>query len=176
MQIGRWKDTVEIVGVFAIVASLIFVGLQLKQEDEIAQLEMFDRSLEQQREFADWITQHADLWQRGCSGEELSDSEQLVFAQIFTLYISHNYLRWLRFMVTDFAGSDGQYLIDAYAANIHRYPGMRTAWEERNEWATEGRRYADQYVAEYRDLMSARLEELQAIEPDPKWHPKFCGI
>ena len=176
MQSGQWKDTVELIGVFAIVASLIFVGLQLKQEDEVAQLEMFDRSAEQQRELADLITQHADVWQRGCVGEELSDTDQLVFAQIHNQFIVHTYLRWLRFKVSDFAGSDGQYLIDAYAANIHRYPGIAAASEKRSEWAAEGRRYTDQYVDEYRDLVAARLEELKVIEPTPRWDAKFCGF
>ena len=175
MKHTNWKEIAELFGIAAIVASLVFVGLQLKQEDEVAQLEMFDRSLEQQRELADWITQHAEIWQRGCSGEELSDSDQLVFARIYLVYLNHNYLRWLRFKVSDFAGSDGQHLINSLAANIHRYPGIRAASEERLEWAEEGRRYTDHYVAEYIDLTGARLEELEVIEPNPEWDAKFCG-
>jgi hypothetical protein len=171
----NWKDIAELLGIAAIVASLVFVGLQLKQEDEVAQLEMFDRSVEQQREFADWITQHAEIWQRGCIGEELSDTDQLVFAQIYNVYINHTYLRWLRFKVSDFAGGDGQYLIDSFAANIHRYPGILAVGEERLEWAEEGRRYTDRYLAEFLDLTAARLEELKFIEPNPERDAKFCG-
>ena len=36
MKLYSWKETVEIVGISAIVGSLIFVGLQLKQSQEIA--------------------------------------------------------------------------------------------------------------------------------------------
>ena len=36
MDISRWKDTAELIGIVAIIASLIFVGLQLKQSQEIA--------------------------------------------------------------------------------------------------------------------------------------------
>jgi hypothetical protein len=36
MQLASWKDAVEIAGISAIVGSLIFVGLQLKQSQEIA--------------------------------------------------------------------------------------------------------------------------------------------
>jgi len=32
----NWKDIAELIGITAIVASLIFVGLQLKQSQEIA--------------------------------------------------------------------------------------------------------------------------------------------
>ena len=36
MKSMNWKDVVEFVGIAAIVASLLFVGLQLKQSQEIA--------------------------------------------------------------------------------------------------------------------------------------------
>lgn len=36
MQIANWKDIAEVLGISAIVASLIFVGLQMKQSQEIA--------------------------------------------------------------------------------------------------------------------------------------------
>jgi hypothetical protein len=36
MQFSKWKERAELVGLGAIIASLIFVGLQLKQSQEIA--------------------------------------------------------------------------------------------------------------------------------------------
>lgn len=36
MKFSQWKDIAELIGLVAIVASLIFVGLQLKQSQEIA--------------------------------------------------------------------------------------------------------------------------------------------
>lgn len=36
MKFSQWKDIAELVGLVAIVASLIFVGLQLKQSQDIA--------------------------------------------------------------------------------------------------------------------------------------------
>ena len=36
MKFAEWKDVAELVGIAAIIASLLFVGLQLKQSHEIA--------------------------------------------------------------------------------------------------------------------------------------------
>ncbi len=36
MNFSRWKDIAELIGLVAIIASLIFVGLQLKQSQQIA--------------------------------------------------------------------------------------------------------------------------------------------
>jgi hypothetical protein len=45
MKSGNWKDVAEILGILAIVASLIFVGLQLKQSQDIAIAQQYqDRS------------------------------------------------------------------------------------------------------------------------------------
>ncbi len=42
-------------------------------------------------------------------------------------------------------------------------------------WAAEGRRFEDDYLAEYRRVLDTRLAELAEIEPNPNWDPKHCG-
>ena len=68
MKAESWKQIAEAIGVAAIVASLIFVGLQVRQEDDVARLELIDRSIDHQRELHKWIAENADLWIRGCAG------------------------------------------------------------------------------------------------------------
>lgn len=46
MKMTNWKDIAELVGITAIVASLIFVGLQLRQEQVIARTELASVSAE----------------------------------------------------------------------------------------------------------------------------------
>lgn len=41
-----WRETAELVGIFAILISLIFVVLQLRQEKELLELEMRNYMLE----------------------------------------------------------------------------------------------------------------------------------
>ena len=41
MNQNRWKEMFEVVGMLAIVASLIFVGLQVRQDKEIARSQLF---------------------------------------------------------------------------------------------------------------------------------------
>lgn len=68
MRMESWKHVAEAIGVAAIIASLIFVGLQIRQEDDIARLELIDKSTDQQCELQEWIAENADLWIRGCAG------------------------------------------------------------------------------------------------------------
>lgn len=177
MRTKAWRQIAEAIGVAAIVASLVFVGFQIRQEDDIARLELIDRSTDQQRELQEWIAENADLWVRGCAGSELSAAEEKVFQSIFDIYISQTYNRWVvRYAIKEQTGAGGQYLIDSIAANVHRYPGFRAAFDARRSWTAEGRRYEDYYVDEYRRALDARLAELEKIDPDPNWDLKHCGM
>jgi hypothetical protein len=170
-----WKSIAEIVGVTAIVASLIFVGLQVRQEDDIARLELIDRSTDQQRDLHVWMTENADVWIRGCAGSELGEADQFIFQSIVRHYASQTYNRWVRYTITSQTGSNGQFLIDAEAANIHRYPGFRAAFYAMRVWSAEGRRYEDSYFQEFRRRLDSRLAELTEIDPNPDWDLKHCG-
>jgi hypothetical protein len=175
MNSTQWRQVAEATGVAAIVASLVFVGLQIRQEDDIARLELIDRSTEQQRDLQIWITENSDVWTRGCAGSELSDADQVIFQHIIDMYVNQTYNRWVRFTITEQTGSGGQYLIDAFAANIHRYPGFRAAYNARETWAAEGRRYEDMYTDEFQQTVKNRLAELAEIDPHPDWDLKHCG-
>lgn len=176
MRTNKWREIAEAIGVAAIVASLVFVGLQIRQEDDIARLELIDRSTEQQRELQIWISENSDVWTRGCAGSELSDAERAIFQSMVAVYGNQAYNRWVvRFAITEQTGSGGQYLIDALAANVHRYAGFRAAYIAKRSWAVEGRRYNDDYTADFRQAFDTRLAELAEIDPEPEWDLSHCG-
>jgi hypothetical protein len=50
MKRSNWKDTAELVGIAAIVASLIFVGLQMRQSHEIALVTLYQMRADAARE------------------------------------------------------------------------------------------------------------------------------
>ncbi len=62
MKPNNRKAVAESVGVAAVVASLIFVGLQIRQEDEIATIEYASRYDEQVRELNALMMNYADIW------------------------------------------------------------------------------------------------------------------
>jgi hypothetical protein len=172
----KWKEIAEAIGIAAIVASLVFVGFQIRQEDDIARLELIDRSTDQQREIKEWIAEYSDIWVRGCAGAELDEAEHAVFQSIADIYVSQAYNRWVvRYAITEQTGAGGQYLVDAMAANLHRYPGFRAAYDARRSWSVEGRRFEDFYVDEWRLALATRLAELAEIEPHPDWDTRHCG-
>ena len=84
MKSNNWKDFAERIGIAAIVASLIFVGLQMRQAEVIAKSEMHASYLANRIEMHAAIIEHSDIWKRGNKGEKLEEDESAIFSrQVF---------------------------------------------------------------------------------------------
>ena len=75
----NWRGIVELVGIFAVVASLIFVGLQLRQDQRIAEAEIYADFDDTQIELSRLILENRELWLAGSNGEQLSELDQQSF-------------------------------------------------------------------------------------------------
>jgi hypothetical protein len=82
MENRNWKDVAEIVGITAIVVSLVFFGYQMQQDRRIA-LAAHELSLFEARFYVNQsISEHPEIWLRGNAGEALIESERLIFRNI----------------------------------------------------------------------------------------------
>jgi hypothetical protein len=118
-------DCLQLVGMAAVVASLLFVGLQIKLSDEIAMVELLDNSAIRNLELSTPRANHADIWQRACAGDELSSSEKVVASGIYFSFVSNNWNAWARARATGYGLAESEYYTDRVAVNIQRYPGLR---------------------------------------------------
>lgn len=161
---------------FGIIASLVFVGMQVKQTDVIASVEGQDNAVQRHFDMLSLMTEHADVWQRGCAGEDLGAVERAQFAKIFIIYTNNNFAGWRRLEVSGYRQSKSEYNINGYAANLHRYPGMAIAFRSSKEWDKLG--FGDNLgptFEKYYSLIAERVKELEEIEPNPKYGVEWCG-
>ena len=140
MKFKQFNEIAELVGTVAVVASLIFVGLQLqqtqqqlKQAEDIALTEMNSSHIANVIESNNAIIQNIEIWLRGNSGEELSPAE----LQIYTRLI-HNVNESIYFSVESSERLNKDYVatleVAAYAAFLYENPGARHVWREREQW------------------------------------------
>jgi hypothetical protein len=76
MKTSNWKDAAELVGILAIVASLIFVGLQLRQDQTIAGSQVFADYVATDIAFQATIADYSDILVKGNAGTPLNEVEQ----------------------------------------------------------------------------------------------------
>ena len=70
-----WKGWLEGIGIVAIVASLLFVGLQMRQAQQFAMAEVYQKTLSSRSELTNSINENVVIWNKGRSGGELTDDE-----------------------------------------------------------------------------------------------------
>ena len=166
MKNVTWRELVEVVGVLSIVASLIFVGLELRQAQQIA---VIDSSATR----AGWffanrasIKEHADVWHKGNSGSDLTPAEQIIFSNLVRDIHTNNRFTWSR---ERRLGDDGQ----DYAAHeltwiLYQNPAARNEWERyiRNNEAMRRTLMPTRYASSgsFTNIVSADLEKLDRMD------------
>lgn len=129
MKSANWKDIAELIGIAAIVASLVFVGMQMKQSQQLALAEsvqlMRANGIEQGALQAAYI----DIWMRGNSGEELNDEDREVYQILFRQTQSQWFFNWIALdnIGTEYEGVGPK----SFARYIHQNPGARAEWARR---------------------------------------------
>lgn len=129
MDFRKFNEVAELVGIVAIVASLVFVGLQMKQASDIALNEVSLGMLATGIEINNEMNEHADIWIRGSRGDELDETEAFVFDGLMqNLNNVAFFARTMRVRLgDDERQSTGVY---NFARILHENPGARKAWME----------------------------------------------
>ena len=87
MKLNILKNIAELIGMVAIVASLIFVGFQLQQDRSIAEAEFLTTDQGLEIEFAQLVQNSPGAWRKGLAGEELNPEEEVEFdLMAYTLF------------------------------------------------------------------------------------------
>lgn len=142
MKAVRWHDIAELIGIGAIVASLLFVGLQLRQAQRIALSERNASELANAIQESSALMAYADTWVRGNAGEALTPVEQVVFRRLVR---NVNDLAYFNVQQQRLLGRDDVAELDiaAYAGFLHENPGARRGWRTREENLQRYRRAAN---------------------------------
>lgn len=163
MSTPNWKGTAEFVGVVAIVGSLIFVGWQIKQEQDIALAEINLALLSSEIEINIAIGENAEVWAKGNAGEELTRAEQILYENLLESVSYHartDRRQYLQFDQKRMA----QVRIAEFAYFLHRNPGARETWQlrsdrEEKDWSS----LVPGFNSTYRAAVMADLDKLDQM-------------
>lgn len=123
-----WKDGVELVGIAAIVASLVFVGLEMRQTRGIAMSERAGSMLSSDIEARRPIYEFPDIWARGNAGAELNRSEAVVYRALIRDINAYAFQRRYSALLIDDQDSFDAATWDM-AGFLYENPGARREWE-----------------------------------------------
>lgn len=152
MKQAKLRDWLEIIGIFAVVVSLVFVGLQMRQTQEIAVAEMGWNNMIAEMESRSAIYEFPEIWAKGNAGETLKPSETVIYTTLIRDFNSLHYYRVINFRRL---GDESlvSYIIADVSGFLFENPGARREWEALR---AKFRRYREPHASgEY----SSRFEE-----------------
>ena len=125
MKSTSWKDIAELTGIFAIVASLIFFGIQLRQDRQFAGAQTNVDAASSFIDISELVVNNSDVWVRALDGDELSQVDRLKFEQIALAWLRRRMSQWN--LALSLGGKSGS-PINA-AKTIYQHPGLRRWFE-----------------------------------------------
>ena len=131
MRSLEWKETAEIIGLFAILATLIFVGMQLQQQEEMLDLELRNSMLSNYVAINEQIIAHPDIWLRGNTGENLDAAESVIYESLLTNFNDY-YFHWYESFI-ELAPESSEQMLSMYAGFLARNPGAYRVWIDREQ-------------------------------------------
>ncbi len=159
------KDTVELIGIAAIVASLVFVGLQIRQEQEIAIVDTHGELSQTSIDLTFKIGEQMEIWKKGLNGDQLSEEELGIFtvqAAAVTEYYQRMFIRWTRLGPVDpDAAASG------FAFALYVFPGLRSEYEKSDEFESflDSARGSTLTVTNWETAVSGYLEKYDSENP-----------
>ena len=98
----RWdiQAVIGIIGIFGVAAGLVFVGVQVRQANDIAYAEALTWMEESRLISHQAIIDNAEVWRKGCAGDALSADDHIVFEYLIRneiVIMRYRYLRALFF-------------------------------------------------------------------------------
>jgi hypothetical protein len=150
-------QAISIIANLGVVAGLIFVGLEIQQEREIAQANRLQSNSGAYRNWAEIVADNAELWAKGIYGEPLSLEEAVAFDALARAREGSMFVAYQSAVLTGESEALLDSLIRETALEFSFYPGLLKFWREHEQrMRTIGRPMT------YQNLVNAEIDRLQA--------------
>ncbi len=136
MHSEKLNDRLQLIGMAGIIASLIFVGIQLIQSQNIANADRFHEAISSNVAINDSIIENAPIFTKANNGEELNETEILILTQTLDSF-------WgLAFFGQQASELVGGVSVEGPSVGLAMFlfenPGVRKEWTEIQEKRQQG--------------------------------------
>ena len=131
-------QAISVVANIGVIAGLIFVGIQLQLDRQIAILDGLDERGASTQAWIANLSINRDLWVKGSAGESLSAAELAVFDEMARARRDYHWRGWSRNQAlgAPFADADDTWWAREAALEVSSNPGLMRNWLEHVEGLT----------------------------------------
>ena len=131
MTVVNWRVIVEASSALAILGGLVFVGLQMRQDQAISTAELQQELIAARLSLSELAISNAELLDKANSGDALSSSEMFKLDSLIMSYWGWAFFGQRRWESINHPAADAP--VRAFAIFLDENPGALTAWRQRQE-------------------------------------------
>ena len=135
------NDWLQVIGLFGVLGGLVFVGLQLRLDRQVALAGATEAASQDRMYWAELVNDNSEVWAKGLAGETLSTQESLQFDALAVAFEFRYFTSQDR--ASQLENTDPERFALELAAEIHRYPGLTRWWQETRDQRAEIRQRMD---------------------------------
>ena len=152
------------IGIFALVGSLIFIGLQMQQDRRLAAAQVIVAADSVQMDLAALISDNRDVWDRGLKGEELSAADEMAFRAVARGHFQRHLGVYQRLGLLVLGSGDS--MVQKYAFDLYQYPSLRKAFLQMRDDVSARRNYfGTTPVGQFDNKVMEALERMDEAPP-----------
>jgi hypothetical protein len=123
------RELAELIGIAAIVASLIFVGLQIRQEQNVAVSQIYQTTMAAQVEIHIAMVEHAELLAKARNVDELTEAERIAVEELIEMWFARSFFESVSARRIDDGDWSGP--VNIFAFLLADNPGLHQLWSEK---------------------------------------------
>lgn len=154
MKTTNWKDIAELIGIAAIVASLIAVVVELRQSTQELQFATLDSTVGLYNNWRNKVIENddvAEIWRTGIAGEELTPNQALRFRLMLSELMYAHQAAYVRVM-------SGAYYSEGQEATMRRtILSLLRSEVVRSRWKLD--RFGSAYTEDFVEFVDSIIPE-----------------
>ena len=119
-------QTINTIANVGVIAGLVFVGLQLKQDRKVAEITSLLDGTNTRMYWVELVRESPEVWVKGLAGEPLSPMEAAEFEQVA---ISWELFHYTAYVTQPILGIDPMKFVREWALQLYSHPGLLAWWE-----------------------------------------------
>lgn len=159
----RGRGWAEVVGIFALVLGLVFLGYEINQSRDIAISDKAGVAGDVEVSVRTLIVENADIWNKGCLGEDLIDSERTAFQHLVFAVSFKAFTRW-NASRTSVGSANPKAFIGYVGKSVYAFPGFARAFNA-IEWGSD-----------WKEAIDTEVLRLREVDPHPAVDVATCGL
>ncbi len=123
---AKLNDWMQVIGLFGVLGGLIFVGMQLRLDRQVAVADRVSQTQVAVMYWAELVNEHPEIWAKGRAGDQLSDLEAIQFEALADAWEINHWSAWIKSQQLGLTAPER--FVRETAVEIYTHPGLMAYW------------------------------------------------